>query len=76
MVNGCKHTHTHTHKHDPAMFGDHRNFVRRNFMISVYHMTLQDNVIKVLYEFIVRGSSRKAAILPSLVAICTLILET
>ena len=38
-------------------------------MVFVYHMTLQDHVTKLLYDFMVRSPSRYVAILPNFVAI-------
>ena len=38
-------------------------------MVSVCHVTLQDHLIKVLNDFIVRNPTRYVTILPGLVAI-------
>ena len=48
---------------------------RGDIMIFVYHVTLQDHMIRALYEFMVRSSSRQVTILQSLVALGTLVVE-
>ena len=45
------------------------------FCVFVCHMTLQDRATKALYDFFVRISSREITILPSTVAIDTMIMK-
>ena len=44
-------------------------------MVFVFHVTLQDHVIKSLYDFMIRSPSISIAILASLVAIDTVVGE-
>ena len=44
-------------------------------MVFICHVTLQDHVIKALYDFMVRSSSRLVDILPGVVAIGTVVKE-
>ena len=44
-------------------------------MAFVCQVTLQDHVIKALYDFVVRSVSRYIRIIPSLVVIGTMVVE-
>ena len=44
-------------------------------MIYVCHVTLQDHMIKTLYDFMIRSLSRYITILASLVAIDIVVVE-
>ena len=44
-------------------------------MVSVYHVTLQDHVIKTLYDFMIRNLSRYIIILTSLEVIDIVVVE-
>ena len=44
-------------------------------MVFICHVTLQDHVIRALYDFMVRISSRLVDILPGVVAIGTVVKE-
>ena len=59
----------------PAAFGGHRYCGSGYMMILVCHVILQDHVIKRSCDFMDRSPSRKVTILPSLVAIGTLVVE-
>ena len=59
----------------PAKFGGHRHSGSRDIIVFVCHVTLQDDVIKALNDFMVRSPSRYVTILPNLVAISTAILD-
>ena len=61
-------------KNNPAKFNWHRHYFSID-IIAVYHVNLQDHVIKALYDFILRSLSRYITILPGLVAIGTMVLE-
>ena len=61
--------------HNPAKISGHRKFGSRGVMFFVCHMTLQDHMIKALYEFMVRNPPKYFTILTSLIAIVTVILE-
>ena len=53
----------------PATFGSYRQSGVGDVMVFVCHVTLQDNVIKALYDFMVRSSSRYVTILLNLAII-------
>ena len=59
----------------PIKFGRQRRSGSRNIMFFVYHVTFQDNMIKGLYDVMVWSPLRKVTILPSLVAIYTVVEE-
>ena len=44
-------------------------------MVFVCHVTLEDHVIKALNNFVVRSPSGKIVVLPSLVAMDTVVVE-
>ena len=44
-------------------------------MAFVCHVTLQDHMIKALYDFMIRGLSRYITIVAGLVAIDTVVVE-
>ena len=52
-----------------AKFVCYRHSCNRDVMVLVCHMTLQDQVMKVLYDFMIKSLSRYITILASLVAI-------
>ena len=56
-------------------FGCHRHSCNRDMMVFVYHVTLQDHMIKALYDFMIRSLSRYITILASLVAIDIVVVE-
>ena len=57
------------------MFGGHNHSGSGDIKISVCHMTLQDNIIRALCNFIVRSSSRQVAVLSKFVTISTVMME-
>ena len=57
--------------HHPTEFGGHRHSSSGDIMVFVYHVTLKDNVIKALNDFMVSSPSRNVTILLGLVAIGT-----
>ena len=59
----------------PAKFGGHKYSGSEDTIIFLCHVTLQVHVIKVLNDFMVRSSSRQLIILPSLVAVGTIVVE-
>ena len=59
----------------PAMFGGHRHCGSGNIMILVCQVISQYNVIKGSCDLIGRSPSRLVTILPSLVAIGTMVVE-
>ena len=61
--------------HQLAKFGDHRHCDSGDIMILVCHMILQDHVIKWSFEFTGRIPSRYVTILPSLVAMGTVLVK-
>ena len=61
--------------HQPTKFGGHRHCSSGDIMVFVYHVTLKDHVIKALNEFMVSSPSRYVTILPSLVAIGTVMVD-
>ena len=61
--------------YSPVKFGGHRDSGSEDIMALSCHVTLQDHVIKVFHNFLVKGLSRYATILPSLVAIGTVVLD-
>ena len=58
-----------------AKFGGQRHSGMGDIMVFVYHVALQDNVIKALNNFMVRNPSRSLANLPSLVAMSTMVVQ-
>ena len=58
-----------------AKFGGHRHCDSENIMILGYHVISQDHIIKGSCDFIGRNPSRYVMILPSLVAIGTVVVE-
>ena len=58
--------------HQVVTFGSHRHCNSEDIMFLVCHMVVQDHVIKELYDFM--GRSHRS-ILPSLVAIGTVVVE-
>ena len=61
--------------HQFAKFGGHRHCDSENIMILGYHVISQDHIIKGSCDFIGRNPSRYVMILPSLVAIGTVVVE-
>ena len=61
--------------HHSAKFGCHRHSRNRDIMVLVCQVTLQDHIIKDLYDFMIRSLSRYITILASLVATDTVIVE-
>ena len=59
----------------PANFTRHRHCSSGDIMVIVYHVILQDHVIKGSCDVMDRSPSRWVTILPSLVFINTLVLE-
>ena len=55
--------------HHLAKFGDHRHCCSRDIADLMFHVTLQDHVIKLLCDFIERNTSLYITSLPNLVAI-------
>ena len=56
-------------------FNCHRYSCNKGKVVFVFHVTLQDHVIKSLYDFMIRSPSISIAILASLVAIDTVVGE-
>ena len=61
--------------HHPTKFGGHRHCSSGDIMVFGYHVTLKDHVIKALNEFMLSRPSRYVTILPSLVAIGTVMVD-
>ena len=61
--------------HQFAKFGGHRHCDSENIMILGYQVISQDHIIKGSCDFIGRNPSRYVMILPSLVAIGTVVVE-
>ena len=61
--------------HQFAKFGGYRHCDSENIMILGYHVISQDHIIKGSCDFIGRNPSRYVMILPSLVAIGTVVVE-
>ena len=59
----------------PAKFGDYRQSGSGDIMILACHVTMQDQVIRGLYDLMVRSPSRYVIILPSWVAIGIVMVE-
>ena len=59
----------------PAKFGGHRHSDSGDIVVFVFHVILQDLVIKESCDFICRSSSRRVTLVPNLVAIGTLVVE-
>ena len=59
----------------PAKFGGHRHSGGRDITIFVCEVTLQDHIIRALCDFMVRIPLRSVTILPSFVAIDTVVVE-
>ena len=60
--------------HHPAKCGCNKHSCsRRDVSVCVCHVTMQDHVIKALYDFMVRSLSRYITILSNLVAISTVV---
>ena len=53
----------------PVTFCGERHSGIEGIMVFVFQVTLEDHLMKVLNDFIVRGSASYVTILPSLVAI-------
>ena len=45
-------------RYHPVNFGGHRHSDSREIMLFVCHVTLQDHLIRVLYDLLVRRPSR------------------
>ena len=61
--------------HHPTKFNGQRHCSSGDKMVFVCHVTLQDHVIKALSNFMVKSPTKYVTILPSLVAIGTVIVE-
>ena len=61
--------------HHLAKPGGYRCSGSTYIMVFICHVTLQDHVIKALYDIMFRNPSKDATILPSLVAIEAVVLE-
>ena len=59
----------------PAKFGSHMHSGSGDTMVFVCHVNLQDHVKKALNGFMVSSPSMYVTILPSLVAIGTVVVE-
>ena len=58
-----------------AKTGCHRHPCQRYMMVFVCHVTLQDHMIKALYDFMITSLSTYITILASLVAIDIVVAE-
>ena len=58
-----------------AKCGGHRFFSSRDIMIFICHVALQDHVIRALCDFMSRSPSSYVTILPSFVAVGTVIVK-
>ena len=58
-----------------AKFGCHRHSCNKDMMLFVCHVTLQDQMITALYDFMIRSLSKYITILASLVAIDIVVVE-
>ena len=61
--------------HHPTKFNDQRDSSSGDTMVFICPVTLQDYAIKALSNFMVKSPTRYITILPSLVAIVTVIVE-
>ena len=59
--------------HDPANFDCTSHFCSRDIQVFVCHVTLEDHAVKALCDSMVRSLSMYIAILPSSVAIGTVV---
>ena len=59
----------------PPPFNGHGHSGSRDIMVTVCHLALQHHVIRALCDFMVGSLSRYIIILPSLVAVGTVVLE-
>ena len=59
----------------PVKFCGHKHSGNREITIFFCHMTLEDHVIRALYNLLVRVPSRYVTILPSFMAIGTIALK-
>ena len=55
--------------------GCHRHSSNTDLRVFICHVTLQEHVIKALYDFMIRSLSRYITILASLVAIDIVVVE-
>ena len=56
-------------------FGGHKHIASREINVFVYHVTLQDHVIKPLCGFLVWSTLRYVTTLPSVVAIGSVVVK-
>ena len=59
----------------PCQVGGHSHSGNRDTIVLVCHVTLQDHIIKALHDLLVSSPSRSVMILPSLMAIGTVVME-
>ena len=58
-----------------AKFCCYRHSCNRDMVVFVCHVTLQDHMVKALYDFVIRSLSRYITILANLVAIDVAVVE-
>ena len=61
--------------HYPAKFNGHGHCGNGDIMVLVFHIILEEHIIKRLCNFAAKSTSRQVTILPSMVTINTVVAE-